>query len=200
MIELKEQQDAVDVEKNWNPIFFNGNTINRDNVGTTAKLLVNKNAKGIIKDVDKEISDDVLTEEVRKHYTNATATRFVNRFKEKLHTVAITFDCQEDLQKCLNEGIVISYTHYNVERFIPKRRVIQCYNCFGYDHPAVWCKKTQKICKYCTKTHTTNSVCQVKEKPEEYKCINCEEPHMATDPKCKKYIEKLQYLNRFNDD
>ena len=36
----------------------------------------------------------------------------------------ITFDTQEDLQKSLEEGIRINYTHHNVEKFEPKTRTL----------------------------------------------------------------------------
>lgn len=70
----------------------------------------------------------------------------------------------------------------------------QCTKCYGLGHDATRCSSRER-CAQCGRNHRTENhtqycaECKVTppgpdNRCEHYKCINCEGPHIATDPKC----------------
>ena len=196
MIELTTEDDANNVENNWKPHFFTVGEINETNQGTKVKRLANRHTKGIVKNVPKGIADEEMTKQLQETYPNAWAKRFVNRKDGlEMHTVMITFDSAEQLKSAQNQKIAINYSLFMVEEYAPKKRVMQCFKCKGFDHPAAWCSK-KYTCAYCAQHHQENN-CLIKETNDvnAYKCVNCGEKHMAGSHNCSKYQDKLRYVN-----
>src|SRR6266516_3177318 len=74
----------------------------------------------------------------------------------------------------------------------PRKGVIQCYRCFGFNHIASTCKKPQ-ICGYCKAEGHIGSTCQVQQQRiQPPSCINCQGSHQAWALGCPARLQ-LQY-------
>ena len=164
-----------------------------------ATLLQDKNLRGRIQDVDTDLSDEDMAQEINEYFgsTGITAKRFVDRHGIKRPTVLLTFNKKDQLERAINQGIYLGHSHYAVSIFKPKVNVTQCYNCYGFDHTAIWCPKTHKVCPYCSQHHTIKD-CLIRSSNDrdQLKCPNCKDnnKHAATDPSCPVFKSKLNYI------
>src|SRR5207247_5963253 len=76
----------------------------------------------------------------------------------------------------------------------PRKGVIQCYRCFGFNHIANACKKPQ-VCGYCKAEGYTGSTCKQRE-IQLPGCINCQGSHQAWALKCPARPKNHQYQPR----
>ena len=78
-----------------------------------------------------------------------------------------------------------------IEPYISFNETTQCRTCMRYGHPTARCKE-QPTCGVCAEQHPTQDhPCSVLKCPKggkcthpPVKCINCDQPHKATDPNC----------------
>ena len=110
----------------------------------------------------------------------------------------VTFDKIEDYQTALDkEQILIGRTFCPFRKYVPKPHVIQCFNCYQFDHLAIWCTK-KKACPYCAKQHKGEE-CNNR---DEMKCMNCsgvENKHSSTSQNCPSYVAKLEAVSVYNN-
>ncbi len=140
---------------------------------------------------------------VIKSLSKAKADESQNVLEEASVTKVIDFKsasivrakCQDEfhVQSLIKNGLYIGYFHYKVEKYIKPIHVIQCLNCYQFDHKANECQN-ETSCKKCGENHvvdecTANSV----------KCSNCNGAHKATYKQCSIFLikanEKIQRKN-----
>jgi hypothetical protein len=202
LIQLESEAKAREVISNWKPHYFTTHTpenIGR-NLGTSTIMLEDKNAKGIVFNVDREYSDEFMTSELQTKYPGCIAKRFVNRDGQRLYTVIITFAKKSDFDQAINDRIIMNYTPFDIRKFIPRPSVVQCYNCYKFNHISSICrtrKNGKQICSVCSQHHDRSDCLIFRNKDRsQFKCVNCKGQHEATDRNCPKYMEQLKSIEQ----
>ena len=97
-------------------------------------------------------------------------------------------------QTLINNGIKLGYSFHRVEQYAKPVHVLQCMNCFEFDHKASDCTNDIR-CKNCGENHhLENCISNIS------KCCNCEEQHKATYKQCKLYISRaLEKVNKIKE-
>ena len=83
-------------------------------------------------------------------------------------------------EQALKNGIKMGFMHLSCKAYETKGKVLQCYNCQGYNHSQANCRKPQ-ACLRCAGPH------RVKDCPkprDETKCANCNGNHHSTAKDC----------------
>ena len=189
LIEFNNPEEAEEVTKNWNPSYY---TNKRREGETRCNLLsmISKNSV-IIKQVPKSINDTELNISVAKNFSGVTAKRFVTKEKVKLGTVKIDFEDETERDKALTLGIKLGEEIFPAEKYEPRRRIIQCYNCLKFGHVAKLCRQDHPTCSTCGRDHHATS-CQYRR----VHCSNCDqEGHSATDKQCPKFRDIAMKMN-----
>ena len=183
LIELDTLENAEKVVANWvaSRFFVDGN-----GPPTFVDLLQNARAKAIVTDVDNNLTNEEVTTYIRADFPNATARRFVNG-RGPTHVVLVSFNSNEDLQKALGSRICIGDVIHRFQVYDVRPRVIQCYNCYQYNHIGRNCNR-KMTCPVCTGEHK-ESDCNVKknQQTDKFKCTNCQGNHSAVDRSCAVY-------------
>jgi hypothetical protein len=189
-IELESPEDAKRAEQEWEPKFFTKE--GRTNKVTTCSILVNMNNSVLVKGVPLDISNSELTTIAGNLYTGATVRRFVTKDNNKLTTVKIDFRDTAHQEHCIAEGLKIGHQIFRAEKYIPRQRIVQCYNCYRYGHVAKFCRQEKETCKYCSGDHCFDKCPHDK---GYYKCRNCgSKDHHAASNQCRAYIEIVQEM------
>ena len=205
LIQLESEAKAREVISNWKPHYFTKSTpedIGKERrKGTSVILLEDKNAKGIVFNVDRDYNDEFMTSELQTKYPGCTAKRFVNREGQKLHTVIITFATKRDLDQAINNRIIMNYTPFDIRKFIPRPSVVQCYNCYKFNHISTICRTRsngKQICPVCSQNHNRSNclIFQHINEKAQFKCVNCNGQHKATDRNCPKYLEQVKAIEK----
>ena len=190
-IELMTETDANSVVTAWKGTNFGGN----DASATSAVLLINKGAQGLIK-VPLDYTDANIDSALSKDYAGAKARRFVNKNKERLYSVLIAFRDYTQFQDACEKGVEIENSFYDVTKFVQRKSITRCYRCLRFDHPAKWCTKKQ-VCKHCTEDHLASQCPD----PTKKKCINCNsDQHSSLDLSCPTFTQKKAIIDRLNHD
>lgn len=193
ILELPTQKEAEHVEKNWKSSFFcPENKLSHERYQTSCKIMANiQNPKVIVRDVEYGISDDRMTEHLCRKYPEAAFQRFVTRQGKFLRTGIITLKNTDQLTELLEIGHVnLCNQHLSVEKYIPKRKVVQCFSCKQFDHVSKWCPNAYS-CGNCSKGHRDDE-CRT---PNQLRCINCKGTHSSVDKSCPAYIHKCEINN-----
>ena len=187
MIEAVNKQEAQYIEKNWKPNFYNDGA--SDIKGTTCILMEKMHARAVIKGLPPYITNSEMTSNLQKDYPGSNGKRFVTREGKRLETAIINFADMEQFDKAWREDLNFANTMFEIEKYIPRQKVIQCYKCKEFDHVQKWCKNEYR-CGNCTENHQENK-CVAEEK--NYKCVNCNQGHQSQNQNCPVYKEKLCY-------
>jgi|SRR5208282_897367 len=78
----------------------------------------------------------------------------------------------------------INYQIYRTERYTTRAQLIQCFNCYGYEHHAKTCQ-IQTCCGKCGESHETQGC-----KNTALKCCQCKGSHEAWYYKCPTKMRK----------
>ncbi|KAG0425027.1 hypothetical protein HPB47_027784, partial [Ixodes persulcatus] len=139
---------------------------------------------GLIHSVDKELSIEDITSNLRADAEIGSVRRLGNT-----NSVKITFRGNR-----LPSYVLLGHVRHPVSPF--KARPIQCFNCFGFGHKQVACKRP-KTCRHCAQHHDqTDSTCL----SLPAKCVNCGQNHEATARSCPKgrEVETIQTYSKAN--
>ena len=194
LIEVDTVEHAKDVVDGWDP---EEHFASKDADGkvrpTSAVLLEDAQAKAVIDDVDKDLTDAEMTEYLQVDFAKAVARRFINR-NGPTYSVLITFKSNSDLEEAKTNNVIICDIPFRVKPYQNKKRVIQCFNCNGFKHVAAVCNK-DRACAFCGEGHK-ESDCLVKkgELKDQYKCTNCGKCHSAIDKTCDAYLKMVKSL------
>ena len=202
LIELATKEDAEEIVMNWKPECFSVD--GGQNNKTTATLLKNKNLRCVATDVDPDHTNDFIEEEIRKDLAledddNIAVRRFINKAGKRLSTVMITFDKLDNYQASISKDqVLIGRSYCPFRKYVPKPYVVQCFNCYQFDHHADWCSRT-RACPYCADNHKADD-CTKKETAEHQKCVNCKKDnkHPSTSKACPSYLSKLEAVSLYN--
>ena len=209
LIELSSTMDAEEVCSKWESTFFSKEGT-RDNSklsqkGTSCQILKNANRSVLIKKVPLDIDTDNLKDFLSEAYSYkiSSVLRFKTRAGNLLQTIKIDFETVADQEKCLKEGIKYQHQSFLVEKYQIRKRVIQCYNCWRFNHIANLCPN-RTVCLMCSGNHHSNRCEQGTERNgyKTYRCTNCNGNHFANDRKCKVYSgmeHKLTESNKMVD-
>ena len=77
------------------------------------------------------------------------------------------------INKIIIEKFLTKKSKKNAVIFSQKCKIIQCFNCYEYDHIEKMCKNFMK-CDHCAESHETKR-CNKDEITITHKCINCEQ-------------------------
>ncbi len=103
--------------------------------------------------------------------------------------------CKDDtaMQNLLSHGLIFNYLKHNVSKFVKRQNETVCYNCAGFNHMAIHCKKPAK-CYKCSEGHAGYNCPIKKVAPENqktmYKCPACGGDHPLTYGNCPKRKER----------
>ena len=190
IIELPSRAEAEQVAKNWNPSYFcPSDRINQERYNTSCQIMADiKPLKVILKNVEYGLTDSTISRELSRHYPGATFQRFITRQGKPLKTGVINLTSQDHVAKVLEKDYLpLCNMHLVTQRYMPKRKVIQCYNCKQFDHVKKWCPNKYS-CNNCSKEHL-ESDCRT---PHQLKCMNCGNGHSSLDKNCPVYLHKYQ--------
>ena len=195
LIEVDSSENARKVVQSWDGSKFFHSGIGSN---TYAHLLEDARAKAIIEDVDKDLSDEFLTQELQKMFPKASAKRLKNKFGPT-HVVLLVFSSKAEMEKASSERITIGNTIYRTRPYEIKKRLIQCYQCFSFNHIARNCTKA-RVCPFCCGSHEDKD-CEIKKKKEteKYVCINCRGNHAALSKDCDVYKKLDNKRENYND-
>ena len=84
---------------------------------------------------------------------------------------------------------------FQTEKYIPRRRIIQCYKCWKYGHIANLCPHKQ-TCVNCSKNHETCEIANA----WQYKYTNCGEHHVADSKLCRIYKDHQMQMLKSNEE
>ena len=198
LIELDTSDDAKKVIEQWKGDIFFNTSFNKEQP-TEVTLLEDARAKAVIEDVDKDFTDDEITENIQQQFPHARARRFINKYGPT-HCVLLTFKSKQDLDKANNSKVVIFDIPFRVRAYESRRTIVQCYNCYGFKHIAAHCRK-KKVCPYCSQQHSEEDCLIKKDKVSgQYKCANCKGNHTSMDKNCEHYKQMLQNLSKVSND
>jgi hypothetical protein len=135
--------------------------------------------QGIIRNVDKNLTEQDLLEEITPLYNMDAKVTGVRRFNRRIFdeqgkpsyvptgTIQVTFRAQS-----IPTHVSIYYVRCEVEKYVPK--VLQCTNCLRFGHTATFCKGSVR-CSRCGENHPDNEC----DNTTEQKCIHCNGPHSS---------------------
>ena len=191
LVEVDTVENAKKVVAEWksSTFFVDGNS--KEKKETTAVLLEDARAKAVIMDVDKDLSDEDITRELRKDYAKSSARRFKNA-RGPTYSVLLTFNSKEDLLRAERSPISIFQMRFRIRPYTNRPRIIQCFKCNKFGHIAPTCRH-ERSCTFCTLQHTDEE-CMIKKdtRKEDYKCSNCGKNHTAFDRSCEAYQKMVQ--------
>ena len=177
-IELNREEDACEVYEKWDGKYFQSQT--NDHQPTICRRLSDMNKSAIIRNIPLHISDNDISIAISEELPGAIAKRFIKKDGYKLKTVKVDLCTVKDQQRFIKTGFRLENEVYKtVEEFKPRRRIIQCYNCFKFGHVAKLCRQVHQSCKTCSENHHYTQCKSLVEK-----CCNCEAPHSAADKRC----------------
>lgn len=181
IIELKKSEDAINVCSSWDPSFFTDESSTKP---TSCCVMKNSNKSVLLKNVPLDISMDELHRFLANKYNNPKLLRFRTRKGVVLKTIKADFSTVAEQEQCLKDGIHYEGLSINTEKYIPRKRVIQCYKCWRFGHIADLCPN-KVTCVNCARGHKnceTRSAIQLR-------CSNCKGNHPANDRICPAYKE-----------
>ena len=136
---------------------------------------------------DKQIEEQI---KIASGSNLCTIRRFFNRTTNKYMPVAeITVDTQKSAELLLKETIKFNKSTICFE---PKRRqkIVRCYNCQSYGHPAYQCTKNATCCRCGERNISLGHTCGAT------KCANCDQEHHADSKHCNTYKAILKLNTR----
>ena len=199
LIELSSKEDAEKVESEWRSDFFA-----ERGKSTVCSTLEKLNRSILLKRVPTNLTEDFLIGEMSKKFSVTAVKRFVTRNQVQLQTVKIDFENREDIQECLKEGVRIGHELFRAEEYKPRRRIIQCYNCYAFGHVANLCPKRHQVCIHCSGKHNYETCPNTDDEPTCGNC--CTKGHSIIDKECPIYqaitkemgltFKKPSFINR----
>jgi hypothetical protein len=154
----------------------------------TIQRILENNKEAFIKRIDLEITEDEIKEAlVEQGYKFEKISRLVNKEKEPLRTVKITFTNSYNRDLFVKLGLQIDSLHFVSEPAKYSNKPAQCYKCFKFGHIAKYCKAEKQICSQCGEEDHKYDNCPNRNKSP--LCRNCKGDHSATSTDCSKYKE-----------
>lgn len=145
---------------------------------------------GIIKNIDKDLSEEELIHSLRCDIQVVAAQRLKRRADDgwvPSETIKLTFKGPN-----IPEYVYLLDLRIKVEQYIFP--VTQCSRCWRFGHTAKMCPSNKIICPKCTKNHPN---CE----NNDFLCINCKGNHMPLDKICpifKKEKRIREIMTEFN--
>jgi len=181
-------------------------TLNWKNAKINGLQLQKRNYGVVVHRVSTNILTELENENTKATTLNAwaEANRGINITKVKPlrrkprtdspahQSIVIFTDHPQDADRCIKLGFFIDSEYHNTEMYAPQLQVRQCYNCYGYGHLAVHCKRPKATCGKCSAHHKTDK-CE----STEHTCCNCKGSHPAWSPQCparKVEVDRLKAL------
>jgi hypothetical protein len=92
------------------------------------------------------------------------------------HSIIIFVENPNQADHLILRGVHIANRHYNVEKYMPRSQLTQCYKCQGFGHRAEGCTRPPKMRKVCKRSSDKSM-----HRPTEAKCALCDRlpPRMA---------------------
>ena len=112
-----------------------------------------------------------------------TWSRSVKRLKKAYFSLIVETEFSKEINRIITEEFLKSESRKNAIIFSRKCKIIQCFNCYEYDHIEKMCKNVKK-CDHCAEGHDTNR-CSKDGVEVTHKCANCEQTeHQAWTRMC----------------
>jgi hypothetical protein len=206
----KNTQDELKkykINKNDIHVKFTANNnlmIHLKNIEDLNKIIDDNNTFDDKKKINLEADDNNQVDIVIKSLSYTKAEEYIELLKKNGITKIVDFKSSRITgAKCtnhnarqilVNNGIILGYTFHKVEIYAKPVHVMQCLNCFEFNHKASQCANNIK-CKNCGENHSADDCISTMTK-----CCNCGESHKATFKQCKQYAEKAQEkINKIKD-
>jgi hypothetical protein len=113
IIQLADTDTAKKIIDQWDSSLFGG---------SSARATIKPDAHvGVLKGVPIHLTDDVILADISKAHDSTKIYRLKTRNNEPLRTVKVTFNSEGDLDKALNEGILLDSLNmlFRIEKFNP---------------------------------------------------------------------------------
>ena len=200
LLEMASAEDAELVVQKWEPHFL---TNSANNSITTAVLLAQTGIKTkcVAENVDPSVTDEAISSSVLDNlgFKPLEVRRLKNRRGKPLPSVVLTFSSEESKDEAISTGLRLEHQLCPVRPYYERRgrRVNQCFNCFGFGHPACWCPK-QRRCPHCSQDHHPKDCpAIVSEDRAQLKCPNCpmerSRNHSANSLDCPVLYQKIHH-------
>lgn len=140
-----------------------------------------RECKGVIYNVDMELSDQDIVSELKKFKVTEAKRLLRGKEKETTTSVLLTF-CSQTLP----ERVTMLYQSFKVRLYVPP--ALRCYKCQRFGHTATNCNSSSQICPRCSGSHSYQD-CPDK---DQLKCSNCGGNHSAAYKGCPKYKQAVE--------
>ncbi|KAI5749765.1 hypothetical protein M8J76_010043 [Diaphorina citri] len=169
--------------------FLKSNKINHH----THAIKDDKPRIAVLKGLPADVELHEILDEVKSSIPNAFDCMKMHNCNPKYPFFLIKFSPLTTFQEVTKISHIFN-TRIYWEKFHPKSKATQCYNCQAYGHGARNCGFPPK-CFKCGSNHRTSDCTKPKE--ESPKCANCQGDHLSNNRKCtayKTYIDKIEKL------
>ncbi|CAF4070041.1 unnamed protein product [Rotaria sp. Silwood1] len=164
----------------------------------TIQRILENNKEAFVKRIDLEITEDEIKQVLEEQgYKVEKISRLVNKEKEPLKTIKITFTNSYNRDLFVKLGLQIDSMHFVSEPAKYNNKPAQCYKCFKFGHIAKYCKAEKQICSRCGEEDHKHDNCPNRNKSPV--CRNCKGDHSATSTECSKYKEFQEKIQKTID-
>ena len=101
--------------------------------------------------------------------------------------IKIQFSNEQALNKLINDGLLLWYNKFKVEKYIQPIKPIQCFNCQKFGHFSAKCEMKASTCVKCGGEHKVAEC-----RSSLIKCANCKENHTSNYAGCKIYQKQVK--------
>lgn len=151
----------------------------------------------VIKGLPPTFSPQEVLEEVQNHNDKAISCNQMKKSSnENYPYFMIKFNNNTQFQDVLKINQLFNIRIY-WEKYHPKNKTTQCYNCQQYGHGAQNCAIEPK-CLKCGKDHKTANCNKPQDLPPS--CANCKEQHLSNSKHCIAYKKYREKINKIKDD
>lgn len=191
LLELDDHETSGRIKNKWKKTLFGGNE---------GVVMIKENPPaGLIKNVftDEEITEDDITDEIKKTFPDIEVDFFHNKDEEFTGTIKLMFKSEEELEDALKIRVGLFQQRYIIEKYIYRPRVIKCNFCQKFGHVARVCRSENPVCGKCSRTNHETINCQTP--TSQHKCYHCHGKHETGNRNCDIMKQKLgEIMSRNN--
>ncbi|KAL1448075.1 hypothetical protein WDU94_003663 [Cyamophila willieti] len=161
----------------------------------TYTLPQNKNKMAVLKGMPPDFREEEILEEIRtridrEQVVSCTLMKTGNSAVFPMYLIKFKGDISF---KQVQQLGAINHIRVYWEKYIPRNKATQCYNCQTYGHGASNCTYKPK-CLKCGQEHETRACKKPKEDPPT--CANCGEAHLSNSRECKAYVDYTRKIQK----
>ena len=151
-LEFLSSEEIDEVLNIWRPNIFGTKTTIRKAGGRSDRR--SAAIEGVPTELEKKKK---IRSELETALPGVKAKRFIKADGTVLQTVKLTFQCDTQFVKAIDERVFLECQYFQTTEFVQKGiRIIRCYNCQKFGHLSDFCH-SKTTCKPCSEEYTMKS-------------------------------------------